>query len=66
MLQMDGHLITILKVIINGNLHDELSHPLSSLKAIIKGNLQDELSYPEKSYNIGMSMSNVRNELVIL
>ena len=37
----------ILKVVINGNLPDEPSHPLSSLKAKINGNVQDELAYPE-------------------
>ena len=30
-----------------------------SFKAIIEENIQDEPSHPEKSYNIGMNMSNV-------
>ena len=33
------------------------------LKAIINGDIQDEPSLPEKSYNIGMNMSNVQNEM---
>ena len=59
MLQTDRHLTAILKVVINGNLQDEPSHPLSSLKVIINGNLQAELPYPENVYNIDMNMSNV-------
>ena len=54
------------KVVINGNLQDELSHPLSSLKAIINGNLQGALPYPENVYNTDMNMGNARNKLNIL
>ena len=56
MLQTDRHLTAFLKVVINGNLQDELSHPLSSLKAIINGNLQGALSYPENVYNKDMNI----------